>query len=134
MVVTDAEKKIYDEFESGGRALLAKAKADAAAIGADINAIIGQTEKALVKDSATVKTWFEKTWLWKAITGIFRWIAMYPLQIIDDPKGKFSHKRLLALGFGVTSIILAFHGAWISSAIYVLAAIIIAVVSVVTKT
>ena len=122
--LTEAEKKIYDEFESGGRALLEKAKADAAAIGADLNAIIGTTEAAVVKEVKTVSATAMKWWEY----------LLRLLDFIDDPRGKFSYKRGSGVAALVTSIIFASQGKWELAALYFGGAVVIAIFCAITKT
>jgi hypothetical protein len=119
--LTEAEKAIYDDFESGGRALLEKAKAAAAAIGADLNAIIGPTE---AKVEAVVKK--DVGMFWRFLESI--------TQFLDGPNGKFSHKRLLAVAFGAVSIRQFIIGDWFGGVLTGSACIILAVVSAITKT
>ena len=145
--MTEAEKKIYDEFEAGGRALLEKAKADAAAIDADLNSIIGPTEAAVVKDVKAIETWFEGTWFWRAVCASWRWLLHW-LDFLDDPRnGKFSHKRLIALALTFNALYIfdrmmvsppttpfgVIFGTVVTGG-QVLAAVILAIVSAVTKT
>lgn len=118
--LSEAEKKIYDEFEAGGRALLAKAKADAVAIGADLQSIIGPTEAAVTKAEKKVISVFET--------------VMHFLDFLDDPRGKFSYKRGSGVAALVTSIVFASRGDWKLSLIYFAGAVIIAAVCGLTKT
>jgi hypothetical protein len=131
--MTPDEQKIYDEFEAGGRALLAKAKADAAAIGADLAAIIGPTEKAVVK--AVVNDWGTGwAWIRSAVKASWTWLLHW-LDFLDDPRnGKFSHKRLLALAFGAVSIRQFLIGDWAGGVATGVACVTLAVVSALTKT
>jgi hypothetical protein len=114
------EQKIYDEFESASRAVLDKARADAAAIGADINSIIGQVDKveATVGKGAGV--------FWNFLSSL--------LQFLDGPNGKFSHKRLIALAASVVSIIELFRGNGLEAAGCAIVAVVLAVISAITKT
>jgi hypothetical protein len=123
--LSEAEKAIYDEFEKVTREALAKARADAAAIGADINAIIGPTEAAVVK---------AENWFVKSARAVWTWLIAWT-NFLDDPRnGKFSHKRLLSVAFGVVAIrqliIADYWGAILSG----IGSIVLAVVSAVTKT
>ena len=132
------EQKIYDEFESASRAIVEKAKAEAAAIGKDVQDIIGPIQTTIVKEVKTVETWFERTLFWRAVRTSWRWLLTLT-QFLDSPAqpgvgSKFSHKRLLALAFGVVAIrqliIADYWGATLSG----IGSIVLAVVSAVTKT
>jgi hypothetical protein len=110
--LNEAEKAIYDEFEAGGRALLEKARADAEAIGADLTSIIGATETA-VKQTVAVAD----RGIVKAAKAVWNYLYAFT-QFLDDKKGKFSYKRGSGVVALVTSIIFAFRGDWLLSAIY----------------
>jgi hypothetical protein len=114
--LTEAEKKIYDDFEAGGRALLAKAKADAAAIGADLTAIIGQTEAKVMKVEG---------WVSKAVKAAWAWLMSWT-NFLDDKRGKFSYKRGSGVVALVTSLIFAFRGDWKLALVYFSGTVIIA--------
>lgn len=100
---TDAEQKIYDEFEAGGRAVLDKAKAEAAAIGVDLKKIVGPFEAEAVKVADAVASEVKKD------AGVgWRFLSSL-LQFLDGPNGKFSHKRLeavIAFGIGVRQFVI----------------------------
>jgi type IV secretory pathway VirB2 component (pilin) len=92
--LTAEEQKIYDEYKAGGEALLAKAKADAAAIGTDLMSIIGPTEAAVVKEVETAGATVMKWWQY----------LLHFLDFLDGPTGKFSSKRLVLLATAVIGI------------------------------
>lgn len=114
--LTEAEKAIYDEFEKVTREALAKAKADCAAIGADINRIIGPVEAAVVKEAKAVASTATKWWQY----------ILHLLDFLDDKAGKFSYKRGSGVVALVTSLIFAFRGDWKLAAIYFAGTVIIA--------
>lgn len=132
------EKKIYDEFESVTRGALDKAKAEAAAIGSDIQNIIGPVEAAVVKG---------EKWIVKALRAVWSWLMAWT-QFLDDPRtNKFSHKRLIALALTFNALYMfdrmmvsppatpfgVIFGTIVTGG-QVLAAVILAIVSAVTKT
>lgn len=119
-----AEKAIYDEFEKVTREALAKAKAAALAIGADINSIIGPTEDVVVKDAKVVGATLLRWWEY----------LLHLLDFLDDPKGKFSYKRGSGVAALVTSIIFAFKGDFVLSLVYFAGTVAIAIVCGLTKT
>ena len=132
------EQKIYDEFESASRAIVEKAKAEAAAIGKDVQDIIGPIQTTIVKEVKTVETWFERTLFWRAVRTSWRWLLTLT-QFLDSPAqpgvgSKFSHKRLLALACFGTSVWFAVRGGWIPALVYLAGAVILAIISAVTKT
>ncbi len=118
--MTDAEKAIYDTFEKDSRAVLDAARTAAKAIGADINAIIGPTEAAIVKVEKKTVQWLD--------------YLLHFLDFLDDPRGKFSYKRGSGVAALVTSIIFAFKGDAITALIYFGGAVVIAIVCGLTKT
>lgn len=136
VTMTPEEQKIYDEFESGGRALLEKAKADAAAIGKDVQEIIGPivaTEQKVEK--AVVKGWAR---IWAGVRAVWVWLMTF-FQFLDSPadaqgRSKFSHKRLLSLGCFITSVWFAVRGGWIPALVYFSGAVVLAIISAITKT
>jgi hypothetical protein len=121
---TDAEQKIYDEFEAGGRAVLEKAKADAAAIGVDLKKIVGPFEAEVAKDAKAVSAKVMKWWEY----------LLHFLDFLDDPRGKFSYKRGSGVAALVTSIIFASQGKWELAALYFGGAVVIAIFCAITKT
>ena len=121
---TDAEQKIYDEFEAGGRAVLEKAKADAAAIGVDLKKIVGPFEAEVAKDAKAVSAKVMKWWEY----------LLHFLDFLDDPRGKFSYKRGSGVAALVTSIIFAFKDDWKLALIYFAGTVAIAIFCAITKT
>lgn len=118
--MTPAEQAIYDTFEKNSRAVLDAARAAATAIGSDINAIIGQVDKvkeAVVKDVGI---------FWKFLASL--------TQFLDGPNHKFSHKRLLAIAFGVVSLRQFIIGDWFAGILTAAVTVVLAVISAVTKT
>jgi hypothetical protein len=72
-------------------------------------------------------------WIKKTIAAVWKWIEAWT-QFLDDSKGKFSHKRLLALAFGVVAIRQVIISDYFGAIILAAAAVILAVVSAITKT
>src|SRR5271169_4683978 len=96
--MTDDEHKIYDEYVTAMRAIIAKADADAKAIGSDIKNFIGPVANDVKKAETTAKKWFQVAWQWF-------WTVT---QFLDSPMvngvSKFSHKRLIAVAAAVIAI------------------------------
>jgi hypothetical protein len=68
---------------------------------------------------------------------LLAWIEMASKKLLgffEDSTGKFSSKRLIALGCFITSLILAFKGGWWAALIYLSAAVVLGIISAVTKT
>jgi len=121
--LTDAEKAIYNEFQSVTSAALAKAKADAVAIGSDISSIIGPVEKAVVAEA-------------KKDIAVFWKVLMQLTQFLDSPMvngvSKFSSKRATLFASVVLGAIKLFKGEdWRAAGCAVVA--IIALVAVVLE-
>jgi hypothetical protein len=72
-------------------------------------------------------------WLKKAISAAWKWLMSFT-QFIDGPAGKFSHKRLLSVAAGVMAVRQLVIGDRWGAAGAALVAVILAVVSAVTKT
>ena len=119
-----AEQAIYDTFEKDSRAVLDAARAAATAIGSDINAIIGQVDKVAVKS---------ERWIVKATRSAWEWLESF-FQFLDGPNHKFSHKRLLALAFGVVSLRQFIIGDRFAGILTAAVTVVLAVISAVTKT
>ena len=68
-----------------------------------------------------------------AIAAAWDWLLNF-FQFFDDPTGKFSHKRGIAILFAVVSVIMAFHGAWISSIVFVVGTVVIVIATASSKT
>jgi len=118
--MNSSEQKIYDDYVADSKAVMDKAKAAAAAIEADLNAIIGPTEAAVKEVAKDVGMG------WKFLSSL--------LQFLDGPKGKFSHKRLIALTATVLSIVELLRGNGIEAAACAIVAVVLAIISAVTKT
>jgi len=123
--LTEAEKAIYDEFESVTRGALEKARSAAKAIGTDLESIIGPTEAAVVKDAKAIASTAMKWWEY----------LLHFLDFLDDPRnGKFSHKRLIAVGAAVVGIRQLIIGDKLGALGCGITAVVLAVISAVTKT
>jgi len=130
--VNTAEQEIYDLYIKEIGVAFEKAKAASSLIGSDFAALIGKVEeeKAVVviaakKDIKTVWGWLSAAWKW-----LMAWT-----QILDDPRNnKFSHKRVIALAAAVVAIRQLVIGDKWGAAGAGLAAVILGVVSAVTRT
>ena len=69
----------------------------------------------------------------KAIKAAWGWLMAWT-QFLDDPKGKFSHKRLIALGAAVLAVRQLIIGDRWGAAGCAIVAVVLAVVSALTKT
>ena len=85
-----------------------------------------------------MKAW---AWLIQAAKDAYSFVyteAGTVLKLLKDPAGKFSHKRILALAFGVAAIYLIVHPrGWLDfivAAGFAIAAVVLAGVSAATKT
>ena len=68
-----------------------------------------------------------------AIQGVWKWVMTWT-QFLDDPAGKFSHKRVIALAAAVVAIRQLIIGDKWGAAGSALVCVILAVISAVTKT
>ena len=123
--MTPAEQAMYDTCEKDSRSVLDAARAAATAIGSDINSIIGQVDKVVVKDIGKVRAFF---------LTIYRWVMEWTGFLEDPRTKKMSYKRGSGVVALITSIIFAFKGDAITSLIYFAGAVTIAIVCGLTKT
>lgn len=90
---------------------------------------IGTIEKDVVKEATTV--W---TWLKTAIQDVWKWLMSFT-QFLDDPRNnKFSHKRLIAVACTIVALRQFIIKDWFAGVILLGAAVILAVISAVTRT
>jgi hypothetical protein len=130
------EKEIYDEFEAGGRAVLEKARAEAALIGKDVQDIIGPIVAATSGAEKTVAKDLGK--FWNGVRAVWVWLMTF-FQFLDSPadangRSKFSSKRLIALAsfvIGIRQLIIGDPWGALGCGVLTL---VLAVISAVTRT